>query len=74
MAQKTADPNDNKFDPQDMMNNLTDGKTSGVNIQGLLSKFKTGLDKDGDGDVDLQDLKGLLSGGGFMDSVKGFFN
>ena len=75
MAQKTADPNDNKFDPQDMMNNLTDGKTSGVNIQGLLSKFKTGLDKDGDGDVDLQDLKGLLSGGGgFMDSVKGLFN
>jgi hypothetical protein len=76
MAQKTADPNDKSFDPQDMMNNLSDGKTSGINIQSLLSKFKGGLDKDGDGDVDLQDLKSLLSGGGggLMDSVKGLFS
>jgi hypothetical protein len=76
MAHKTADPTDNKFDPQEMMNNLTDGKTSGMNIQSLLSKFKSGMDKDGDGDVDVQDLRKLLSGGngGFMDSVKGFFN
>jgi hypothetical protein len=41
----------------------------------LLSKFKGGMDKDGDGDVDMDDLKSLLGGGGgMMDKVKGFFS
>ncbi|HEY0678131.1 MAG TPA: DUF937 domain-containing protein [Chitinophagaceae bacterium] len=75
LAQKTADPNDKSFDVQDIFNQLSGGKTSGMNVQGMLSKFKGGLDKDGDGDVDLQDLKSVFSGGGsVMDKVKGMFN
>lgn len=75
LAQKTADPNDNSFNVQDIFNQLSGGKTSGTNVQGMLNKFKSGLDKDGDGDVDLQDLQSLVSGGGpVMDKVKGLFN
>jgi hypothetical protein len=77
-AGKTADPNDNGFNAQDIFNQLSGGKTSGMNIPSLLSKFKGGLDKDGDGDVDMQDLKSLFAGGGgagvIMDKVKGMFN
>lgn len=76
-ANRTADPNDNGFNAQDIFNQLSGGKTSGLNIQSILNKFKGGLDRDGDGDVDLQDLQGLLGGaggaGGLMDKVKGMF-
>ena len=76
LAQKTADPSDNSFNVQDIFNKLSGGKTAGVDIQGMMSKFKGKLDTDGDGDVDLQDLKGLLggSGGSMMDKVKSLFN
>lgn len=78
LAKKTNDPSDNSFNIQDIFNQLSGGKTGGLDIQNLLSRFGAGnLDKDGDGDVDLKDLKSMFAGGGatgFMDSAKGFFN
>jgi len=78
MVQKTNDPNDSSFDIQGIFNNLSGGSTSGFNVQALLNKFKgAGLDQDGDGDTDLQDLTKMISGGGaggVLDKVKGMFN
>lgn len=77
LVQKTNDPNDSSFDIQGIFDNLSGGSTSGFNMQALLNKFKgAGLDQDGDGDTDLQDLTKMLSGGGggILDKVKGMFN
>jgi len=76
LAHRTSDPSNNGFNIQDIFNQLSGGKTSGVNMGGILSKFKAGLDRDGDGDVDLSDLAGMFTGGGtggLMDKVKGMF-
>lgn len=78
-VQKTNDVNDNSFDLQGIVNNLSGGNAGGINVQGLMDKFKSGaFDKDGDGDTDLQDAMNMLkgggqSGGGIMDAVKGLF-
>jgi hypothetical protein len=81
MVQKTNDPNDNSFNIQDIFNNLTGGKTSGMNMSGLMEKYRSGaFDADGDGDTDFNDLKAMLSGGmgsgggSIFDKVKGMFN
>ena len=77
LVHKTNDPTDQSFDIQGIFNSISGGKTSGMNVQGLLDKVKKGgFDMDGDGDTDLQDLMAVFSGGSgsVMDKVKGLFN
>jgi uncharacterized protein YidB (DUF937 family) len=74
LVNKTNDPNDSSFDIQVIFNHLSGGKTQNTNVQGLLGK----LDRDGDGDTDMQDIMAMFGngggqGGGLMDSVKGLF-
>ncbi len=57
---KTNDPNDSSFDLQSIVGNLAGGKTSGIDLQGLLKQFTGGGSSS--------------SGGGLMDTVKGLFN
>ncbi len=74
LVQKTSDPADKSFSLQQIFNEVSGGKTDGLNVQAMMSKFKGNMDKDGDGDVDLQDLKAFFTGsGGVVDKVKGFF-
>jgi hypothetical protein len=74
LVQKTADPSDSSFNLQKIFNEVSGGKTNGLNVQEMLTKVKGSMDKDGDGDVDLQDLKAFFSGnGGVVDKIKGLF-
>lgn len=72
---KTNDPADNSFDIQSLFNQLSGGRSQGLDVQGMLSKVR--LDVDGDGDTDFQDAIALFSGkgqgGSLMDTVKGLF-
>ena len=81
LVSKTNDSNDSSFDIQGIFNSLSGGKTGSMDIQGLLGKVTSGgLDKDGDGDTDLQDVMSMFSGSGsnksgagVLDTVKGLF-
>lgn len=74
LAKKTTDPGDNSFNIQDIFNQLSGGKTGGLDIQNLLSRFGgSGLDKDKDGDVDLKDLASMFGGGGAGGVIGGLF-
>jgi hypothetical protein len=57
LVSKTNDSADNGFNMQGLFNQLSGGKAQGFDVQGLLGKFtQGGLDKDGDGDTDMQDI------------------
>lgn len=74
LVQKTADPADNSFNLQKIFNEVSGGKTEGLDVKGMMTRFKASMDKDHDGDVDLQDLKAFFAGrGGVVDKVKGLF-
>ena len=74
LARKTNDPSDNSFDIQDIFNQLSGGKTGGIDVKGLLNRFGAGnLDKDNDGDVDLKDLQSMFAGGGAGGIIGGLF-
>jgi hypothetical protein len=79
---KTNNPGDNSLDLQGIFSSLTGGATNNLDLQGILGKLSQGgLDRDGDGDVDLNDVMNLVKGGasqqsgggGLMDMVKGLF-
>ena len=64
LVKKTNDPGDNSFNLQSILNSLTGRKAQGLDLSRILGRLAGGgLDKDGDGDVDLQDLMGALSSG-----------
>ena len=74
LVQKTSDPADKSFDIQKIFNEVSGGKTDGLNVREMLTRFKGSMDKDGDGDVDFQDLKAFFAGsGGVVDKIKGLF-
>ena len=80
---KTNDPNDNSFDLQGIFSSLTGGSSNGLDLQGLLGRVtQGGLDRDGDGDTDLNDVINMVKGGasqqqnrgaGLLDIAKGLF-
>ncbi|MEP6711235.1 MAG: DUF937 domain-containing protein [Ferruginibacter sp.] len=77
LVHKTNDPADGSFNIQNIFNSLSGNGTSGLDIQGILSKFTGGgdsntnaantgsnnpLDQNNDGKVDLSDITAAFSG------------
>lgn len=88
LIHKTNDPADNSFGLDDIFSSLTGGKSSGLNLGGILGSLtgNGGLDQNKDGKIDLSDISGMLggaaknqqqnnedNGGNLMDSLKGLF-
>ncbi len=63
LVNKTKDPNNSSFSLDGILNSLTGGSAQGLNLNGILGGLSGGLDKNGDGQVNLDDLKSLLSNG-----------
>ena len=61
LVHRTNDPNNNSFDIQGIFNQLSGGKTGGLDIGGLLNQFTGGGSQQQQG------------GGGIMDTIKGLF-
>ncbi len=83
LVHKTNDANDNSFDLSSIFSSLTGGQSSGLNLNSILQSVAgKGLDRDGDGDTDLNDITSMISGaaqgqqqsgGGIMGALKGIF-
>lgn len=85
LISRTKNPADNGFSLDGLFGQLSGGRTQGMNIEAIAGKLAGGgMDKDGDGDVDLQDLMGMFTGGGAgngnpmqggnpLDALKGIF-
>lgn len=100
LVQRTNDPNNGQFDLNGILGSLLGGKTSNgspvelpsqnrsIDFGSILSRVTQGggMDMDGDGDVDMQDIMAAVSGaagsmqqnrqqsgGGIMDLLGGFF-
>ncbi|HVI44101.1 MAG TPA: hypothetical protein VM802_04510 [Chitinophaga sp.] len=63
LVKKTNDPGNSSFSLDGILNSLTGGSAQGINLQSILGSLSGGLDKNGDGKVDLSDLTSLLSNG-----------
>ncbi len=89
LVSKTNNSNDNSFDLQGIFNSLSDNKTGGMDISGLVSKFGgNALDTNHDGKLNLADLTAAFNGNnsqtneqnpqqggaGIMDTLKGLFS
>jgi hypothetical protein len=84
LIHKTNDPDDNSFGLDDIFSSLTGGKTSGLDLGGILGSLTGGgLDQNHDGKVNINDLTGMIggaaqseqqnNGGGIMGALKGIF-
>lgn len=83
LVNRTNDPGDSRFDLNGLIGSLTGGGGQLPDMNGILSRFsKGGLDADGDGKVELEDIISKVSGaasqarggsgGGMMDMIQGF--
>jgi uncharacterized protein YidB (DUF937 family) len=76
LTNKVNDPNDSSLDLQGVVNQLTGGKTAGIDLKSI-------LDRNGDGEINLGDAMSLFagdnnssteqSGGGILGKLKGMF-
>lgn len=69
---KAADPNDSSLTPQDVMNHLSDGKTSDLNVQGAVNSIQQG-DHSNSSVTDLLSSLGGSGGSGILGNVMGMF-
>ena len=83
MINRTNDPGDSRFDLNSIVFSLTGGGSQLPDLNGLLSPFSHGgLDTDGDGKPEPEDIISKVSGaatqassaggGGIMDMIQGF--
>lgn len=61
---KINDPNDSSLDLQGVVNQLTGGKTAGLDVKSL-------LDRNGDGEINLSDAMSLFGGGNATEGAAG---
>jgi hypothetical protein len=82
LIQRVNDPNDSSVDFNSVMQSLTGGQLNTTNFGDVYNRIgQNSLDRDGDGDVDLQDIIGSVSSaaqtqqagsGGIMDLISGY--